>query len=132
MSQKPTPSFRKVLLADDDTVFAKLVLKALKEEGYTVYHAIDGQMAMEMALRYKPDVMLLDIGMPVLNGLNVFEKLRQLPATSRTPVIFVSGVMSQVVEPLLQAAPRVAYLKKPFDLVDLSSMLNFFSDRYAA
>ena len=128
----PGNAFKTVLIIDDDLRFVKLVRDTLREEGYTVYCGFDGHMAVDLAQAHHPDLILMDVNMPMMNGLQAFQRLRTDAETSRIPIILISEVVSQIVYPLLASAPRAAHLKKPLDLVDLTSLTREFIQLYAA
>jgi CheY-like chemotaxis protein len=115
-----------ILMVDDDTRFVKLVKENLEEEGYRVFCGHDGNTALSLALEIKPDVILMDVNMPCLSGLQAFKQLRAEAETQRIPVIFISEMISQIIYPVVESATRVAHIKKPLDLVDLSSLLKQF------
>lgn len=121
---------RSVLVIDDDQSLVKLLKDNLKLEGYRVYSGNDGNVAVTMATKHRPDVILMDVSMPKMNGLKAFEQLRSNQKTSHIPVIFISEMMSQVIYPVVESSPRAAHLKKPLDLVDLSSFLRQFIERF--
>jgi CheY-like chemotaxis protein len=125
-------SVKSVLIIDDDRQFVKLVRDNLMKEGYTVHCGYDGHMAVTLAEAHRPDLILMDVNMPYMNGFKTFERLRAQEKTARIPVIFISEMVSQTVAPIVDASPRAAYLKKPVDLVDLSSLMRQFLVRYAA
>jgi CheY-like chemotaxis protein len=121
-----------ILLVDDDLHFVKLIKSILCEEGYTVYCGFDGNMAVDLAKKHHPDLIMMDINMPYMDGLKAFRHLRSMDQTSRIPVIFVSEVISQIIHPVLDSAPRASHLKKPLDLVDLTSLTRQLIQLYAA
>ena len=81
----------KVLLAEDDAATAQMYRLALEIEGWDVHVAGDGQAAVDAALADPPSVVLLDIDMPKLNGIQVLELLRNHDQTASTPVIVLSN-----------------------------------------
>jgi two-component system cell cycle response regulator len=108
-----------VLIADDSIVIRAVVRGGLEEEGYSVFEAADGLAALEHCQRNPPDVILLDIEMPKLNGFQVLAALKNDPALTDIPVVFLtsrSGV-TDVVAGLRGGAHD--YLKKPFDHIEL-------------
>jgi CheY-like chemotaxis protein len=121
-----------VLLVDDDLQLVKIIKDNLREQGYIVYCGFDGNMAVDLARKYHPQIILMDVDMPYTNGLQAFEHLRSDPATARIPVIFISGVVSRMIRPIIDSAPRAAHLKKPLDLIDLTSVMREFIQTYAA
>jgi CheY-like chemotaxis protein len=123
----PTQS---ILVVDDDPSIVNLLREDLTEEGYKVFCGYDGQMAIQLARRERPNLIILDVAMPMTNGLKAFEYLRTCEDTRQIPVIFVSGEMSRDIFPLIESAPRVAHLKKPMDLEHLNSMVRQFLAKY--
>lgn len=81
----------KVLLAEDDAAIAAMYRIALVDEGFEVEVAPDGEMALHAALADPPSLVLLDIEMPKLNGIEVLRALRANDRTVRTPVIVISN-----------------------------------------
>ena len=103
-----------ILVVDDSSQNLKLLSKILTESGYTVRPANNGRTALESAQRQLPDLVLLDIRMPEMDG---FETCRQFKADKRTqkiPIIFISGL--EEVEDKVAAfnAGGIDYILKPF------------------
>ncbi|MCL2485930.1 MAG: diguanylate cyclase [Endomicrobia bacterium] len=109
-----------VLVADDEDMNRKILSGILSPE-YTVYTASDGRMALEMALEHRPDLILLDIIMPELNGFEVLAELKKSEVTQDIPVIFISGLDSSRDERKGLALKAADYITKPFsvDIVKL-------------
>jgi sigma-B regulation protein RsbU (phosphoserine phosphatase) len=103
-----------VLAVDDNLLNLKLIEKSLTKEGYRVHCAANGLTARQMALKEKPDLILLDIEMPGENGFDVIGKLKDDPATNAIPVLFLTGVSE--VEAKLKGFDlgAVDYITKPF------------------
>jgi response regulator RpfG family c-di-GMP phosphodiesterase len=81
-----------ILAVDDTPASLKLLTDILKEDGYEVRSAINGELALHAAIRNPPDLVLLDIRMPDMDGYEVCQRLKAHPATLKVPVIFVSAV----------------------------------------
>ena len=79
-----------VVLADDDDDLRAVYAPFLRAQGYTVWEAINGREAVEQVRRHHPDLLLLDLWMPILNGFEVLEELRYDPAASRLKVVMFS------------------------------------------
>jgi DNA-binding response OmpR family regulator len=106
---------KKILIADDEHDIVIILKLALEKEGYDVSTAYDGIQALEQVSSVKPDLILLDIMMPRMDGHSVNVKLKENSETSGIPVIIITG-RGQLKE-LIQAGPEVpiaAYLEKPF------------------
>ena len=80
-----------VLVADDERDMRALLTKLLGNAGHDVIEAVDGRSALELAITHQPDVILLDVSMPAMGGLEVLKKLRETPATQGIPAIFLSA-----------------------------------------
>jgi CheY-like chemotaxis protein len=108
-----------ILVADDEPEVINLVRIMLEMEGYTVLDATDGREALTSIRSKKPALVLLDVRMPKMSGLDVLARLRQEPATASIPVIMLSVVTTypEVQQALDQGA--IAYLPKPFELREM-------------
>ena len=81
----------RVLVVDDETDLRNLVADILIDAGHDVIKAEDGGAALEKAWTEQPDIILLDVMMPVMDGFEVLTKLRQNPATRATPVVMLTA-----------------------------------------
>jgi DNA-binding response OmpR family regulator len=108
-----------ILLVDDEPDFCEMVVYNLRGEGREIITAGDGLEALRLARWRTPDLILLDLMLPELDGLSVCEILRRHPATARIPVILLTACAS---EPLrksgLENGVR-AYLTKPVNFPEL-------------
>jgi len=105
----------RILIVDDEGDFIELVKFRLADMGYEFLVAMDGVQALSQARQFKPDLILLDILLPDLDGLSVCEILRRQPATKKIPVIFMSALTSEVTR---RSATLHAqdFFTKPLDL----------------
>jgi DNA-binding response OmpR family regulator len=110
-----------VLVVDDDPVIMRLLEVNFEMEGYTVVTATDGQQALDQIASSVPDLVVCDIMMPIVNGLEVVERLRQSgdETLRRLPVILLSAKAqaSEVQKGLDVGADD--YITKPFDPLEL-------------
>lgn len=81
-----------VLIVDDEPAIRRLVRAALEPSGYRILEARDGPEAIAAAGSQAPDLVLLDVGLPGMSGLDVKRWLRRTPAMARTPVLFLTGL----------------------------------------
>ncbi len=104
----------RILAVDDDPLNLKLVEAALAKEEYEIFTAGDGEAALEMAEEIHPDVILLDVMMPEMDGFEVCSLLRSKPSTERTPIMMLTALNS--VEERIKGFDAGAddYLPKPF------------------
>jgi DNA-binding response OmpR family regulator len=108
-----------VLVADDDPDILSLVTLRLERDGYEVIGAPDGERAVEEALERTPDLALIDVSMPKLDGYEVTERLRQHEPTSAIPIFLLTARVqdSDVARGIEAGADD--YVKKPFSTADL-------------
>ena len=110
---------RRILIVDDDPVILRLLKVNFEMEGFTVLSADNGQSGFEVASAELPDVILLDVMMPGMDGLETAEKLREQPSTRMIPIVFVSAKAQSVDVKAGLNAGAVGYVTKPFDPVEL-------------
>lgn len=104
-----------VLVADDDKTTHLLLRVTLQREGFRVVEALDGRTAVEQARLLRPDLILMDVQMPLLDGFEAVQQLRQEPATHRIPIIFLTATArdpTDVARGFNLGASD--YLRKPF------------------
>ena len=89
-------SQKKVLVVDDDPDFVDAVKSVIEKGGYQVDVAYDGKEGLERVSQSKPDVIILDVMMPVMNGYEACKKLKADPATREIPIIMLTAVASRV------------------------------------
>lgn len=120
----------KILLADDDPMLQKLIANTLKLEHHEVIVAVNGQEALDLIRSEKPDLVILDIMMPVINGFDVCTELRRHPETETLPVIMLSG-LGQVQEKIMGLrAGADEYLTKPIDPRELLTRVEMLLERH--
>jgi CheY-like chemotaxis protein len=112
-----------MLVVDDNVDAAVLFGMLLKEEGHDVELAHDGLTALETAARFLPEVVLLDLGMPHMDGEEVARRLRQQPARQNTLLVAMSGYSCEDKQRQCLEAGFDAYLVKPVTLEMLYDVL---------
>jgi two-component system OmpR family response regulator len=117
------------MVAEDDVTVARFVMQALREEGHAVDHAPDGEAAASMPQLHPYDLILLDVQLPVQDGLQVAARLRRAGVT--TPILMVTSrdTTPDIVRGLNAGADD--YLTKPFALEELLARVNAFGRRQA-
>jgi CheY-like chemotaxis protein len=105
----------KVLIAEDNAVNRELLRELLETRGYAVVEACDGEEALHAIEQMQPDILLLDIGMPKLDGLAVMRKIRENPRLALLPVLAVTAYAMQGDREKILAAGFDGYLSKPID-----------------
>jgi diguanylate cyclase (GGDEF)-like protein/PAS domain S-box-containing protein len=103
-----------VILIVDDAVENVLMLKHLLNDMGTIVFAKDGAMALEQAARHRPDLVLLDVVMPGVDGHETCRRLKADPATRDVPIIFITGADAQSDEERGLALGAIDYITKPF------------------
>lgn len=109
----------KILVADDEQEIRNLLDHFLKGQGYEVILASDGNEALKLASEKNPQVIILDIKMPGLDGLEVCKRLKEKEQTKLIPVIVITGFEDNKMEALNIGADD--FVNKPFDMAEISS-----------
>jgi DNA-binding response OmpR family regulator len=122
-AREPTRSGQhriRVLAVDDEEIIRDIIRRRLEPEGYEVRLAGDGEEALRVAREWRPDLAILDVIMPKMDGLSLCRSLRQAPELAHLPVIFLTS--RETVEDRIRGFEAGAddYLPKPFDLRELS------------
>jgi DNA-binding response OmpR family regulator len=104
---------KKILIADDDQNITTALSRRLKANGYDVLTAPDGFRALLLAREEKPDLMLLDMWMPIGIGLSVAERMQELGLD--IPIIFLTACRATGLAAAARQVGAVAYLEKPYD-----------------
>lgn len=108
----------KVLVADDEKFVRMLMCELLMKEGYEVIETADGKEAVELARKENPHVILMDISMPVMDGIEACKKLKKDEKTKYIPILVITAVGTSKMEAI--AAGADDFLHKPFDLEEIS------------
>lgn len=116
-------SMTTILIVDDEPSIVELVRFTLEDTGVRVVEASDGAEALTLARRVKPDLVLLDVQMPRLNGLEVCRQLRREPALARTLVIMLTAAGQQADRARGLEAGADEYLTKPFSPLALLALV---------
>jgi len=108
-----------VLVVDDEPQVVWMLRLSLEAEGYQTLSARDGRSALDEVRRHRPELMLLDIMMPVMDGWSVLEELQTLPASERPRVVVVSARASLRDRAKAVELGADAFVPKPFNMDDL-------------
>ena len=114
---------KKILIAEDDPASRELVREILAAQGYQVIEAADGQEALRMAEEEVPDLVLLDIQLPRVNGLAVVRQLRQNPRLANLRVVAVTAYAMRGDKEKALDAGFDAYITKPIDATALRNQI---------
>jgi len=120
-----TTKSAKVLVIDDEQFFIDIIVDTLRKRNFKVLQALNGKMGCEVAERYLPDVIITDWDMPVMDGIQTIEWLKNNPATRMIPVIMATGKMTSVenLESALNAG-AYDYIRKPIEPIELVARIN--------
>jgi two-component system cell cycle response regulator DivK len=114
---------KKILIVEDNPQNMRLIEMALSAESYTLLEATNGEEALEVAKKERPDLIIMDIQLPKMSGLEVTRKLREIPEFSRTSIIAITAyAMKGDKEKALDAGCN-AYLSKPISARDLPNLI---------
>ncbi len=112
-----------ILVADDEVPIVELVRFTLEDDHVQVVGAFDGVAALELASAVRPDLVLLDVQMPHLGGLEVCRRLRQTPECAHTRIVILSAAAQDEDRARGMAAGADEYLTKPFSPLRLLSLV---------
>ena len=107
------------LVVEDDPQIARLLREILAMQHYDVAEVDDGALAASAVRALHPDVVLLDIGLPNVHGLDVLDELKAGPDTARVPVIVITAWWSTDLSARARAMGAASVVAKPFDLADV-------------
>jgi two-component system cell cycle response regulator DivK len=105
-----------VLIVEDNEKNMKLARDILKAKGYQTAEAVTGEEGVKLAKERKPDLVLMDIQLPGINGIEAFRQLRADPATARIPVVAITASVTPTDRSQITAAGFDAFVSKPISL----------------
>ena len=113
-----------VLVVDDEPQVVWMLQFSLEAEGFQTFAARDGRTALDELRQHRPQLMLLDIMMPVMDGWSVLQEIRDLPEGERPRVVVVSARATLRDRAKAAELGAVAFVAKPFNVDDLLGVLN--------
>jgi two-component system cell cycle response regulator DivK len=113
----------KVLIAEDNAVNRELLRELLELRGYTVLEACDGQEALRIIEQTQPELLLLDIGMPEMDGFAVIRRIRENPRSAKLPVVAVTAYAMRGDRERILTSGFDGYLSKPVNSSSLTEEL---------
>ncbi len=113
----------RILIVEDNPLNMRLLEMTLRAKNYTLLKATDGEEALDMAMREQPDLIIMDIQLPKMSGLEVAKKLRETPAFSHTPIIAVTDYAMKGDKERVIESGCDAYLSKPINTRQLPEMI---------
>ena len=115
-----------ILVADDDPDILSIVSMSLETQGYTVYKAANGREAVDLARDHHPDLIILDMMMPVMSGYEAITELRADEATRKIPIV---GLSAKAMATDMERATDVGidgYITKPFRIAQVLSVVESY------
>jgi len=113
----------KILIIEDNPLNMRLVEMVLKAKNYALLEAANGEQGLDVAIKERPDLIIMDIQLPKMNGLEVARKMRKYPALRHTPIIGVTAyAMKGDREKIIQAGCD-KYMSKPIDTRELPKVI---------
>ncbi|GAC1431381.1 MAG: response regulator [Ktedonobacteraceae bacterium] len=108
-----------ILIVDDSEDMRILLGQVLEDEGYTLFFAEEGNMAVAQAVAHHPNIILMDMSLPGISGWEAVAQLRQKPEFQHTPIIAVTAYVTKADEERAKAVGCNAHLGKPFDIMQV-------------
>jgi two-component system cell cycle response regulator DivK len=115
---------KKVLIAEDNPVNRELLRELLEIRGYAVTESSNGEQALDQIAKTQPDILLLDLGMPVLDGFETIKRIRTDPEFKSLPVLAVTAYAMQGDQEKILTSGFDGYLSKPINSLLLDQELN--------
>jgi len=103
-----------ILTVDDSPSIRQMIKVALEPAGHTVIEAADGAQGLAMAQSSRPSMVITDLNMPVMNGLELIRALRQQPTLTGLPIVFLTTESSDTVKQEAKSAGATGWITKPF------------------
>ena len=117
-SQEDSTAVKTVFIVEDDEAIGELLVQAIEQEtSYQAVLASDGFQALKMLRTVKPDLLILDYGLPDMNGLEFYDTIHAAKALEHLPVLIVSAETARIQKEI--KARQLPQLQKPFDLANL-------------
>lgn len=117
-----------ILLAEDNEIAKKIIVHKLESENYTVIHLATGENVVETVLANKPALIILDLLLPIRNGLTILKELKSNPLCSQIPVvIFTTNNNEEMLNKALEIG-AVDYILKPFSISETMAKIKKYSN----
>ena len=117
---------KRILIVDDEPDILKVAVYRLKKAGYEVISAEDGGTGLNLAFKEKPDLILLDLRLPVMDGFDVCQQLKSNPEFKNIPVILFTASSDKAVEEKAKEIGADGHLMKPFEPQELLEIVKRF------
>lgn len=118
-----------ILVVDDNQDTLDILRITLEGSGYLVQTCADGEAALRTASRYRPALILLDLMLPKIDGVEVCRRLRKEPPLDRVPVIFITAKSDREAREGIRAGEADGYALKPFDPIQILERIEKLLER---
>ena len=125
-SQQSTPGQQRILVIEDNTDMREFLQRILKRRGYGYLGAVDGAEGMALALAERPDLILMDLALPVLDGYEATRLLKANPEFAATPIVAVTAHARIVDQERAIESGCDAYISKPYSIRQLFELIEQF------
>jgi len=115
-----------ILLVDDEPLWLDAMKIVLKDEGYRTITVTSGEEALLKLQTRKPDLIMTDVRMPVMNGFDLFQKIREIPKLARVPIVFMSSIDDYFAKRTARELGAQGYITKPSFTEDLKRSVESF------
>ena len=117
---------KKILFIEDEFTLQKTMGEFLEQEGYKIIHALDGEVGLQLAKKEKPDLILLDLVLPKLNGFEVLKKIKENEKIQNIPVIVLTNLgSSEDIKKILEIGATTFLIKTDQDLKDIAEKIKY-------
>jgi len=113
-----------ILIVDDEPVWLKMVSRIIQLQGYEVKSASNGAEALEALRSFEPDLILLDVKMPDMNGFDLLDRIKKQPKLAVKPVVFISGMDDYHARKVAHDLGATDYIVKPLEEQEVTQMLS--------
>ncbi|MEI6260171.1 MAG: response regulator [Deltaproteobacteria bacterium] len=117
-----------IIVVEDAPLNMKLIREILTYRGDTVFEAANGREGVDLAIEKKPDLILMDIQMPVMDGMEAARLIKANPSTRHIPIVALTGYAMDGDEKQMREAGCDGYLSKPFKIKELLLAIDVFFD----
>ncbi|MFH1643044.1 MAG: response regulator [Patescibacteria group bacterium] len=122
--EKISNSSKKILIIEDESSLQKTLGESLSQEGYVIISALDGEIGLKMATRGKPNLILLDLILPKMNGFDVLKALKANPETKSIPVIILTNLEDmRDIEKVLELGATTYLVKANYSLAEITEKI---------
>lgn len=123
------PGRRRILLVEDNELNRKLARNALRSRGHEVFEALTGEEAVALVLKHRPDLVLMDLQLPGMDGLEATRRIKDDPANLNLPIVALTAHVQALDESRARAAGCNGYITKPIRLTAFPGQVEHFFDR---